>query len=240
MLFLSMQEVRKLHLPIKIQSISKVFVILEHVSMKNNRRPRWQEACFFLWQTSFGFRAWILQQLVLYSNSTSDLYEAKIFTRNNISILKNHLKNSVCFFLHLLFCNEAQNYKIDIFVALFWKSSTCSDFFFHRKQEVAIIIISSVLVFMNINANLFSFLWSLYSRRPGNYLAKAAWDQHCHFSLLAVLKEKRSKSLNLEKEKVNLWTLNLQAGILVFIVTLLCLIVGKMVGMREGLGVAWG
>ena len=119
MLFLSMQEVRKLHLPIKIQSISKVFVILEHVSMKNNRRPRWQEACFFLWQTSFGFRAWILQQLVLYSNSTSDLYEAKIFTRNNISILKNHLKNSVCFFLHLLFCKEAQNYKIDIFVEKF-------------------------------------------------------------------------------------------------------------------------
>ena len=88
----------------------------------------------------------------------SDLYEAKIFTRNNISILKNHLKNPVCFFLHLLFCNEAQNYKIGISVALFLKISTRTGFFFHRKQEVAIIIISSVLVFMNINANLNSFL----------------------------------------------------------------------------------
>ena len=37
-----------------------------------------------------------------------------------------------------------------------------------------------------------------------NYLAKAAWDYRCHFSLLAVLREKKKNSLNLEKEKVNL------------------------------------
>ena len=41
----------------------------------------------------FGFRAWMLQQLILHSNSTGEnLYETKIFTRNNSSILKNHLK----------------------------------------------------------------------------------------------------------------------------------------------------
>ena len=41
MLFLSMQQVWKLHLTVQIQSMSKVFVILEHVSMKNNaKRPR--------------------------------------------------------------------------------------------------------------------------------------------------------------------------------------------------------
>ena len=43
MLFLSMQQVRKLHLTIEIQGMSKVFVILEHMSMKNNaKRSRWQ------------------------------------------------------------------------------------------------------------------------------------------------------------------------------------------------------
>ena len=41
MLFLSILQVRKLHLTIEIQSMSKVFVILEHVQMKNNaKRPR--------------------------------------------------------------------------------------------------------------------------------------------------------------------------------------------------------
>ena len=40
-----MQQVRKLHLAIEIQSMSKVFVILEHVQMKNNaKRPRQQVA----------------------------------------------------------------------------------------------------------------------------------------------------------------------------------------------------
>ena len=69
--------------------------------------------------TVLGFRAWILQQLVVHSNSTSDsLYEAKIFTSNS-SILKNHLRNPVCFFLDLLFCDEAQNYKIGISVTIF-------------------------------------------------------------------------------------------------------------------------
>ena len=54
MLFLSMQPVRKLHLPTEIQSMSKVFGILEHAQIKNNARRtrwqvvfRWQEACFF-------------------------------------------------------------------------------------------------------------------------------------------------------------------------------------------------
>ena len=56
------------------------------------------------------------------------------------------------------FCEEAQNYKIGISVTLFWKISTRTGFFFRRKWEVAIIIISSVLVSMNINTNLFSFL----------------------------------------------------------------------------------
>ena len=38
-----MQQERKLLLPIEIQSMSKVFGILEHVSMKNNaKKPRWQ------------------------------------------------------------------------------------------------------------------------------------------------------------------------------------------------------
>ena len=74
------------------------------------------------------FRAWILQQLILHSNSTSDnLYEAKIFTRNNRSILKNQN------YLDLLFCDEAQNYKIGISVTIFWKISTRTSFFFHRK-----------------------------------------------------------------------------------------------------------
>ena len=69
--------------------------------------------------TVLGFRAWILQQLVLHNNSTSDsLYEAKIFTSNS-SILKNHLRNTVRFFLDLLFCDEAQNYKIGISVTIF-------------------------------------------------------------------------------------------------------------------------
>ena len=59
-----------------------------------------------------GFSVWILQQLILHSNSTTDnLYQAKIFTRNNSSILKNYLRNPVClFFLDLMFCDEAQNY----------------------------------------------------------------------------------------------------------------------------------
>ena len=116
--------------------------------------------------TVLGFLAWILQQLILHSNYTScKLYEAKIFTRNNSSILKNRLRNTVCFHLDLLFCDEAQNYRIDISVTLFWKISTRISFFFHRRQEVTIIIISSVLVFMNINANVFSLLRFLYSRR---------------------------------------------------------------------------
>ena len=85
--------------------------------------------------TVLGFRAWILQQVILHTNSTSDnLYEAKIFTRNNSSILKNHLRNPVClFFLDLLFCDEAQNHKTGISVTLFWKISTRTGFFFHRK-----------------------------------------------------------------------------------------------------------
>ena len=116
--------------------------------------------------TVLGFLAWILQQLILHSNYTScKLYEAKIFTRNNSSILKNRLRNTVCFHLDLLFCDEAQSYRIGISVTLFWKISTRISFFFHRRQEVTIIIISSVLVFMNINANVFSLLRFLYSRR---------------------------------------------------------------------------
>ena len=142
---------------------------------------------------------------ILHSNSTSEnLFEAKVFTINNSIILKIHLKNPVHFSRHLLFCGEAQNYKIRISVTLFWKFLPGSG----SKQEVAIIIISSVLVCTNINANLFSFLWFLYSRRRRsknwyglfildleqilnyirslpcmrdetdlrNYLAKAAWD----------------------------------------------------------------
>ena len=111
---------------------------------------------FSFHSTVLGFRVWKLQQLILHSNSTSDnLYEAKIFIRNNSSILKNHLRNSVCFFLDLLFCDDVQNYEIGISVTLFWKISTLAGFF---KQEVAITIISSILVSMNINANLSSFL----------------------------------------------------------------------------------
>ena len=111
---------------------------------------------FSFHSTVLGFRVWKLQQLILHSNSTSDnLYEAKIFIRNNSSILKNHLRNSVCFFLDLLFCDDVQNYEIGISVTLFWKISTLAGFF---KQEVAITIISSILVSMNINTNLSSFL----------------------------------------------------------------------------------
>ena len=57
------------------------------------------EGLFFPFDsTVLGFRAWILQQLILHSNFTSDnLYEAKIFTRNNSSILKNHLRYPVFF-----------------------------------------------------------------------------------------------------------------------------------------------
>ena len=74
--------------------------------------------------------------MILHSNFTSDnLHEAKIFTRNNSSILKNHLRNPVCFFLDLLFA--AENYKIGISMTL----STRTDFCFHRKQKVAIMII---------------------------------------------------------------------------------------------------
>ena len=54
MLFLSMQQVRKLHLTIEIQSMSKVFVMLEHVSMKN--RPRWQVAAFSIPLNCSGFQ----------------------------------------------------------------------------------------------------------------------------------------------------------------------------------------
>ena len=49
--------------------------------------------------TALGFRVWILQQLILHNNSTSDnLYETKIFTRNSSCILKNHLRNPVWIF----------------------------------------------------------------------------------------------------------------------------------------------
>ena len=90
---------------------------------------------FSFHSTVLGFRVWILQQLILHSNSTSDnLYEAKIFTTNNSSILKNHLRNPVClFFLDLLLGDEAQNYKIGISVTVFWEISTPTSFFFHRK-----------------------------------------------------------------------------------------------------------
>ena len=90
---------------------------------------------FSFHSTVLGFRVWILQQLILRSNSTSDnLYEAQIFTTNNSSILKNHLRNPVClFFLDLLLCDEAQNYKIGISMTLFCKISTRTGFFFHRK-----------------------------------------------------------------------------------------------------------
>ena len=57
-----------------------------------------EDLVFPFHSTVLGFKVWILQQLILHSNSTSDkLYEAKIFTRNNSSILKNHLRNPVCF-----------------------------------------------------------------------------------------------------------------------------------------------
>ena len=89
---------------------------------------------FSFHSTVLGFRVWILQQLILHSNSTSDsLYEAKILTTNNSSILKNHFANPVSFFLDLLFCDEEQNYKIGIYVMLFWKISTRTGFFIHRK-----------------------------------------------------------------------------------------------------------
>ena len=118
----------------------------------HDRRP-----AFFIPLNCSGFQG--MDITIDYSNSTSDnLHEAKTFTRNNSSILKNHSINPVCFFLDLLFCEEAQNYKIGISVKFFWKISTRTGFFFCRKWEVAIIIISSVLVSMNINANLFSFL----------------------------------------------------------------------------------
>ena len=90
---------------------------------------------FSFHSTVLGFRVRILQQLILHSNPINDNpYEAKIFTTNNSSILKNHLRNPVFFFfLDLLFCDEAQNYKIGISVTLFWKISTRTGFFFHRK-----------------------------------------------------------------------------------------------------------
>ena len=56
-----------------------------------------EDLLFLFHSTVLGFKVWILQQLILRSNSTSDkLYEAKIFTRNNSIILKNHLRNPVC------------------------------------------------------------------------------------------------------------------------------------------------
>ena len=90
---------------------------------------------FSFHSTVLGFRVRILQQLILHSNPINDnLYEAKIFTTNNSSILKNHLRNPVClFFLDLLFCDEAQNHKTGVSVTLFWKISTRTGFFFHRK-----------------------------------------------------------------------------------------------------------
>ena len=114
---------------------------------------------FSFHSTVLGFRVWILQ-LILHSNSTRDnRYEAKVFTASNSSILKNHLRNPVClFFLDLLFCDKAQNHKTGVSVTLFWKIFTRTGFSFHRKYKVAILIISSVLVSVNINANQFSFL----------------------------------------------------------------------------------
>ena len=57
-----------------------------------------EDLVFPFHSTVLDFKVWILQQLILHSNSTSDkLYEAKIFTRN-YSILKNHLRNPVCLF----------------------------------------------------------------------------------------------------------------------------------------------
>ena len=81
---------------------------------------------FFLFHSAvLGFRAWILQQVILHSNFTSgNLYEAKIFTKNNSSILKNHLRNPICFLLNLLFCNKEQNYKIGISLTPFWNIFT--------------------------------------------------------------------------------------------------------------------
>ena len=68
MLFLSMQQVRKLHLTTEIQSMSKVFVIPEHVSMKNAKNmprsldDRWpfdnRMSAFFIllnWVSGYGY-----------------------------------------------------------------------------------------------------------------------------------------------------------------------------------------
>ena len=155
-----MQQVRKLHLPTEIQIMSKVFVVLEHVLMKRGLLFPFNSYDKIFLVSGHGYCNWFCTVI-----PSENLYEAKIFIRNNSSILKNHLRNSVCFFLDLLFSNKVQNYEIDISVTLVWKIFTCTGFFFHRKQEVAIIIISSVLVYMNSNANFFSFLWFLYSRR---------------------------------------------------------------------------
>ena len=63
-----------------------------------------EDLVFPFHSTALGFKVWILQQLILHSNSTSDkLYEAKIFTRNNSSILKNHLRNPVCLFFWIYY-----------------------------------------------------------------------------------------------------------------------------------------
>ena len=139
MLFLPMQPVTKLHLTTEIQSLSKVFVILEHVSMKNNaKKPRWQvtiwwqKACFFhstqlFWVSGCGYYNNWLHTVI------PPVTTCKIFTRNNSSILKNHLRNLVWVFFWIYCSATKRNCKIDISVTFFWKISTSVGFFFHRK-----------------------------------------------------------------------------------------------------------
>ena len=141
MLFFPMQQVRKLHLTIQIQSMSKVFVILEHVSMKKNaRRPRWQvsfwwqKACFFhstqlLWVSGHGYyNNWFYTVIP----QVTTCMRLRCSPEITVVYWKSLEKSSLCF-LDLLFCDEGHNYKIGISVTLFWKSSTRSGFLFYRK-----------------------------------------------------------------------------------------------------------
>ena len=108
MLFLSMQQVRKLHLPNEIQSISKVLVILEHLFMENNaRRPRWwvafwwQETCFFHSTPMINY-SWFQSMDTTTIDSTQQFYEkhrvwSYDFHQKKQQYIKKSLKKSRLF-----------------------------------------------------------------------------------------------------------------------------------------------
>ena len=130
-----MQQVRQLHLSKSMKSIkacqkcSQCLSICQWKMMGGGLDGRWSfdgsGSSFFHFIPLINY-SWLqgtLQQQIVYSNSTSEnLSEAKFFTKNDICILKNLLKNSVCFFLHLLLCyGEAQNYNASISWRFFGK-----------------------------------------------------------------------------------------------------------------------